>query len=595
MQLFRSGDGIGFQNSPVIMLEDSRVAHGAKELAAARRAALGLIWAAILFSFVVNALMLTGPLYMLQVYDRVLGSRSEETLVALTILMVGLFFAMGVLEYARTRVMAIVGARFQDRLDRRVFSASMDISAATPNDAAAVVAQRDLEAIRSFLASPVVLALMDLPWTPFFSAAVFIFHPMLGWLAVGGGAFLICLTLLNQVLSRNAQIDAGQASVQSERFSDQLKNEAETMQALGMSGAGFDRWQVSRHLALRKAIAAAGVVGAFGSITKTFRLFLQSAMLGLGAWLVLRGELTSGAMIATSILMGRALAPIETIVGQWSLAQRANQAWRRLSVLLSRVPPAPPRTALPRPRALLEVEALTVGPPGEPGAILRMLSFRLEPGQAVGVIGPSGAGKSTLAKALTGIWRPLSGKIRLDGATLDQYDPDVLGRLLGYLPQRITLFDGTIADNIARLDPQADSARIVEAARKADAHDMIVKLPQGYDTRVTATGGRLSGGQIQRIGLARALYGDPVLLILDEPNSNLDNDGSAAMNAAIRKLKAEGKSVLIMAHRPAAIQECDLLLVVEDGLRKGFGTRDEVLRELIRNHKEIIKPASGAA
>ncbi len=539
--------------------------------------------------------MLTGPLYMLQVYDRVLGSRSEETLVALTVLMVGLFLAMGVLEFTRTRVMAIVGARFQDRLDRRVFSASLQVSALAPNDAAAVVAQRDLEAVRSFLASPVVLALMDLPWAPFFCAAVFIFHPFLGWLAFGGGALLVCLTLLNQILSRGAQIEAGQASVQSERFSDQLKSEAETMQALGMSGAGFDRWQVSRRLALQKAIAGAGVIGIFGSITKTFRLFLQSAMLGMGAWLVLQGELTSGAMIASSILMGRALAPIETIVGQWSLAQRAHEAWKRLSTLLSRVPQSVPRTALPRPRALLDVESLSVGAPGEPGAILRMLSFRLEPGQAIGVIGASGAGKSTLARALTGVWRPLAGKIRLDGATLDQYEPDTLGRLLGYLPQRITLFDGTIADNIARLDPQPDSERVVAAARKADAHSMILKLPDGYDTRVSAAGSRLSGGQIQRIGLARALYGDPVLLILDEPNSNLDNDGSAAVNAAIRAMKAEGKSVLIMAHRPAAIQECDLLLVLEDGVRKGFGPRDQVLRELVRNHTEILKPAVGAS
>lgn len=573
-------------------MDESRVSKRSRELVEARHEASGLIWAAILFSCVVNALMLTGPLYMLQVYDRVLGSGSEETLVALSILVVALFLAMGVLEFARTRVMAIVGARFQEKLDRRVFSASMQVSAIAPNDAGAVVAQRDLEAIRSFLASPVVLAMMDLPWTPLFIAAVFIFHPFLGWLAVGGGALLVAITWLNQVLSRQPQIDAGQASVQSERFSDQLKNEAETLKALGMSDAGFDRWQLSRRRALQQAIAAAGVIGVFGSTTKTFRLFLQSAMLGLGAWLVLQGELTAGAMIASSILMGRALAPVEMVVGQWPVAQRANEAWHRLSNLLARVPQAQPRTALPRPRALLEVESLTVGPPGEPGAILRMVSFRLEPGQAVGVIGPSGSGKSTLAKALTGVWRPLGGKIRLDGATLDQYDPDVLGRLLGYLPQRITLFDGTIADNIARLDPQPDSERIVAAAKKADAHDMIVKLPNGYDTRISAAGGRLSGGQIQRIGLARALYGDPVLLILDEPNSNLDNDGSAAVNAAIRTMKAEGKSVLIMAHRPAAIQECDLLLVLEDGVRKGFGPRDQVLRELVRNHTDILKSSA---
>lgn len=569
-------------------MNDARTADGLLELRAVRRDATGLISAVALFTLVVNLLMLTGPLYMLQVYDRVLGSRSEETLVALSILVLALFLAMGLLDYARNRIMAIVAARFQDRLDRRVFSAAMQVAAVAPNDAEAVTAQRDLEAVRTFLASPMLLALMDLPLTPLFFAAAFVFHPLLGWLALGGGAVLVGMTLLNQLLSRRPQAEAGRAAVTSERLSDQLKNEAETLQALGMREAGFDRWHVSRHGALRTAIAAGGVVGAFGSITRTFRLFLQSAMLGLGAWLVLQGELTAGAMIASSILLGRALAPIEAVVGQWPLAQRSREGWRRLAVLLSRVPPAQPRTALPRPRALVEVDGLTVGPPGDPGLILRMVSFRVEPGQAVGVIGASGSGKSTLAKALTGVWRPRSGTIRLDGATLDQYDPDLLGRLIGYLPQRITLFDGTIADNIARLDPQPDSARVVAAARKADAHDMIVRLPDGYDTRVSAAGNRLSGGQIQRIGLARALYGDPVLLILDEPNSNLDSDGSAAVNAAIRAMKAEGKSVLIMAHRPAAIQECDLLLVLDAGQRRGFGPRNQVLRGLVRNHNTLI-------
>lgn len=567
---------------------------GAKELGAVRRESAGLILSVVLFSFMVNVLMLTGPLYMLQVYDRVLGSGSTETLTALSILVVGLFLAMGVLDFVRGRVMAIVGARFQDRLDRRVFSAAMQIAAVAPNDKEAAIAQRDLEAIRSFLASPVLLALMDMPWAPFFMAAVFVFHPYLGWLAVAGSAVLVAVTWLNQTLSRRPQAESGQASAQSERFSDQMKTEAETLQALGMSGAGFDRWQVTRQKALRQAIVAAGVTGAFGTITKTFRLFLQSAMLGLGAWLVLQNQLSSGAMVASSILMGRALAPIELVVGQWSLVHRYAEAWQRLSLLLSRVPEAIVRTALPRPRAILEVDALTVAPPGEQTPILRMVSFRLDPGQAVGVIGTSGAGKSTLARALTGVWRPLSGKIRLDGATLDQYDPDMLGRLIGYLPQRITLFDGTIADNIARLDPKADDACIVAAAKKADAHDMIVKLPKGYDTQISAAGGRLSGGQIQRIGLARALYGDPVLLILDEPNSNLDNEGSVAVNTAIRTMKAEGKAVLIMAHRPAAIQECDLLLVLEDGLRKGFGPRDQVLRDLVRNHTDILKTPTPA-
>jgi len=271
--------------------------------------------------------------------------------------------------------------------------------------------------------------------------------------------------------------------------------------------------------------------------------------------------------------------------------QRSQEGWARLAELFSRQPEEPGHTALPRPRAVLEAQNLTVVPPGENHATLRMINFRLEPGQALGVIGPSGSGKSTLARALIGAWRPAGGKVRLDGASLDQYDPDVLGSYIGYLPQRVTLFEGTIAENIARLQGNPDGLKVVEAAKKAAAHDMIVRLPDGYDTRVSALGGRLSGGQIQRIGLARALYGDPVIVVLDEPNSNLDNEGSMALNDAIKQTKAAGCAVLIMAHRPAAIQECDLLLVVEDGLRRAFGPRDQVLREMVKNHTEIAKSA----
>jgi ATP-binding cassette subfamily C protein len=297
-------------------------------------------------------------------------------------------------------------------------------------------------------------------------------------------------------------------------------------------------------------------------------------------------------MIAGSILMGRALQPIEIVVGQWAIVTRAREANRRLAELLSHVPAEPTRLALPTPKAVLEAQNLTVIPPGDTQAVLRAVTFRLEPGQAMGVIGPSGAGKSTLARALIGVWKPAGGKVRLDGATLDQYDPDVLGGYIGYLPQRIALFDGTIAENISRLNAHADAGMVVDAAKRAAAHEMIVKLPDGYDTRISQIGGRLSGGQIQRIGLARALFGNPVILILDEPNSNLDNDGTIALNTAIRSTKEAGGAVLIMAHRPAAIQECDLLLVLEDGMRRAFGPRDAVLREMVKNHTQIAHSAT---
>lgn len=563
---------------------------GRDELRKARSAG-GLFWAVAIFSVFVNLLLLTGPLYMLQVYDRVLGSRSEETLIALTLLITFLFLAMGILDHVRGRVMGRIAARFQSRLDRRVFEASVRRLSVLPNDQLALPATRDLEAVQRLLASPVLLALFDIPWTPLFVAAIFVFHPWLGWLSLAGGAIIIGLALLNQWATRGPQMRLNAAQSQAERTADTLRTEAETVQALGMSGAGFARWNRQRSEALARSTDAGDVSGAFTVTSRTFRLFLQSAVLGLGAWLVLRGELTPGAMIAASILLGRALAPVEQSVGQWPMVQRAQEGWQRLSALLTVQPAEGQRTELPRPKASLDVSGLSVVPPGEQVAVLRGVSFRLEPGQALGVIGPSGSGKSSLARAITGVWRPTAGKIRLDGATLDQYPPDTLGALIGYLPQRVALFDGTIADNIARLSPEPDSARIVAAAQAAAAHDMILRLPDGYDSRVSSLGGRLSGGQIQRIGLARALYGDPVLLVLDEPNSNLDNEGSQALNIAIRALKARGGSVLIMAHRPAAIQECDVLLVMQDGTRAAFGPRDQVLRDMVKNHTEIVRQA----
>lgn len=560
------------------------------ELAQQRRANSGLLWSILLFSMFTNLLMLTGPLYMLQVYDRVLGSRSEETLLALSLLVTFLFVMMGVLDYVRGRVAARVGARLQDGLDSRVFGAALTRAR---REGGPQTGLQDLEAVQRLLSTPAFLAIFDIPWTPIFLAAIFIFHPWLGWLALAGGALLIVITLINQATTRAPLKASGQATMRADRMAGQLQSEAELIRSLGMQGAAFRRWRGQRETALGESIRSSDRVGGFTTLTKTLRLFLQSAMLGLGAYLVLQAELTAGAMIAGSILLGRALAPIELAIGQWAMIQRAREGWANLRTLLADTPPEPQRLPLPRPEARLDVHQLAVVPPGESQATLRMVSFRVEPGQAVGVIGQSGAGKSTLAKALTGVWSPAAGQIRLDGATLDQYDPDVLGSLVGYLPQTVTLFDGTIAENIARLSANPDPDAVVAAARKAAAHDLILNQPKGYDTQVTAVGSRLSGGQIQRIGLARALYGDPVLLVLDEPNSNLDNDGSEALNQAIREMKSDGRSVLIMAHRPAAIRECDMLLVLDGGMPKAFGPRDEVLKKTVQNHAQIA--AGGTA
>ncbi|MBY0349684.1 type I secretion system permease/ATPase [Tabrizicola sp.] len=565
---------------------------GRFELRAARAASRQAVFTAFLFSALVNVLMLTAPLYMLQVYDRVLVSRSEETLLALSLLMAFLFVIMGVLDHARGRITARVGARLQEALDARVLSAAFRRLTVAPQDTAALAAQKDLDAIARFWASPVLLALFDAPWAPVFIAAIFVFQPWLGALALAGGLVILVLSLANQHATDRPLQAANLAGLAAERQAENLKQEAELVQSLGMAAAAFARLKTRRDAALDAGLAAADSAGRYSVAIRTFRLFLQSAMLGLAAWLVLRQELSAGAMIAASILTGRALQPVEQAVGQWAVLSRARQAGTRLAGLLASVPPLPTRTDLPRPKALVEVQGLTVVPPGAAAPVLRNLSFTLPPGRALGVIGPSGSGKSSLARALSGVWHPAAGRIRLAGATLDQYDPDRLGSYIGYLPQRVTLFDGTIAENIARLHAGADAGRIVAAARAAAAHQMILKLPNGYDTQVATMGSRLSGGQIQRIGLARALYGDPVLLILDEPNSNLDNDGSIALNSAIRTAKARGASVLIMAHRPAAIQECDLLLVLQDGAAAAFGPRDTVLREAVRNAGDIARAAA---
>ena len=566
--------------------------NGYEELRRVRRQSRGLYWFTGIFSFFVNLLMLTGPLYMMQVYDRVLGSRSEATLLALSLLVVFLYGMMGLLDYARGRIMARVGARFQSALDKRVFDAMIRRSAVA-QDQAAQTGLSDLEAVQRLIASPVLTAGFDLPWTPVFLAGIALFHPWLGLLALAGGAVLVVIAIFNQVFTRAPMQKANMTGHKANLMSEEIRNEAEMIQSMGMRGASFERWKQARDAALTDSVTANDTGGGFTTLTKTLRLFLQSAMLGLGAYLVLQNEVTPGAMIAGSILMGRALAPIELGLGQWALVQRAMKGWHSLAELLDKVPEEDERTALPKPKALLEVQGMAIVPPGSNTPLLRNVNFRVQPGQAIGVIGPSGSGKSTLARALTGVWRPAAGSVRLDGAALDQYAPDVLGGHIGYLPQRVQVFDGTIAQNIARLQQQPDAEKVVEAARKAAAHEMILKLPEGYDTRVNASGGRLSGGQMQRVGLARALYADPVIVILDEPNSNLDNEGSIALNQAIKQIKAEGRSVLIMAHRPAAIQECDMLLVIDKGTQTAFGPKDKVLQEMVANHQNI-RQATGA-
>lgn len=546
------------------------------ELIKARNAGLHFVGIAFLFSVFVNILMLTGPLFMLQVYDRVLASHSKETLAALFILVGFLYLLMALLDYARGRVVARFGAMFQAKLDDRVFRATLKLAA--HQNAKPSLALRHLENIQQLFASPVFLALLDLPWSPLFFAAIFIFHPMLGWLALGGAGLLIAIAITNQILTSKRVANAQSLSQKAHGFADQARLSHEIVQSQGMITTIADRWKHQREDAQREVLSSSDWTGSFTAFTKSLRLFLQSSMLAVGAYYVLAGEMTGGAMIAGSILLGRALAPIEQSLGQWALVQRARQAWTSLSDMLERLPADTAVTSLPVPAAELIANNLMIAPPGTRSPTLSGTSFQLKPGQALGVIGRSGSGKSTLARALLGLWPVLNGEVRLGGATLNQYDPDELGRHIGYLPQKISLFDGTIAENIARMANDADDAAIVDAAKRANAHDMILSLSDGYNTVISGSDCQLSGGQQQRIALARALYGDPVLLILDEPNSALDADGSRALNEAVRSFKAADKSVIVMTHRPNAISECDDLLILDKGKVTAYGPRDEVLK-----------------
>ena len=568
------------------MQENSNFPTGLRELRSIRNESSTLFYFVGMLSVFVNLLMLTGPIFMLQIYDRVLGSRSEETLVALSVLVVFLYALQGVLDWVRANVMARVGARFQARLDERVFRAVIKQAIQTGDRNQPSSELRDLEAIQRFYSSPVLFSIFDMPFTPLFAALIFVFHPILGWVALSGGAFLIMITLLNQSLTRKRQAESSMASAQASSFAADIRNDAESVIGMGMQSAVSTRWQAFRDEALTTGVATSDRTGFFTTLTKTFRLFLQSAMLGIGAYLVLQNEMTAGAMIAGSILLGRSLAPIEQALGSWPIVQMALSGWKSLSRILESVPEIKVKTELPRPKAHLAVQGLAVVPAGEDRAALRGVSFEVTPGQAMGVIGQSASGKSTLARAITGIWPVAAGRVSLGGASLDQYDPEVLGGYIGYLPQSVTLFKGTIAENIARLSVNPNSEEVVAAARLAGAHDMITTLPEGYDTLIS-NGAGLSGGQRQMIGLARALYGTPLVLVLDEPNSNLDSVGTNALNAAVREIKKRGGSVVIIAHRPAAITECDTLLMLENGSQKAFGPRDEVLQAQVKNVSQI--------
>jgi ATP-binding cassette subfamily C protein len=553
-----------------------------------------LLISVVIFSFFVNVLVLTAPMYMSQVYDRVLNSRSLATLVALTLLMTFLFIIMGCLDYVRSRVLIRIGARFQDELDEAVFGAEINTLRRTGGLGKNHDSINDVNTVLQLFSSPVMTAIFDVPATPIFLIIAFIFHPWLGVLVLTGGTILIAITVLNQKISQNLTEVSHSDAFLTDKFSARMRSENQMIGALGMTDNARTRWVQLRRSLRQSSLRVSDLQGRFMVLSKTFRQFLQSAMLGLGAYLSLQGEVSGGTMMAGSLLLGRALAPIDMAIGQWALLQKGVMAWRSLAEQLSEGDMTATKTTLPDPEAFVQAQNIIVIPPGKNLATLMNVSFELKPGTAMGIIGSSGAGKSTLAHIMTGANPPTRGTVRLGGPSLEHYSTEARSRYIGYLPQRVQLFDGSITENIARLSPSPDDAKVVEAAKVAGAHELILSFDDGYDTMISATNSQLSGGQIQRICLARALYGNPMLLILDEPNSNLDHEGTNALNLAIAAVKKRGGVVIITAHRPTIIQKCDKLLVLDGGHVSDFGDRDDVLKKTVKNSQQINNLHSGA-
>jgi len=538
-------------------------------------------WSVALFSVVVNLLMLAGPLYMLQVYDRVLASHSIATLIALSALLCGAFALQATIDLIRTRVVTRSAGFLDEHLSAVVHKAVIRLSATGRQTGEAPEPVRDLDQIRTFLTGQGPIAIVDLPWIPVFLLICGLIHPWLGILALFGGILLAGATLLTDRTSRTPAREADQAARARSAMLEADRRNSETTIAMGLETALSQRWLALNTGYLAATGRSSDVIGFFSSLSKVTRMMLQSAALGLGAYLVIGHELMPGAMIASSIMMARALAPIETAIANWRGFVAARDSVGRLTRVLSRVGVDPIRTALPRPRRSLVAESVCVSPPEGEAATIRGISFTLAAGEAMGIIGPSGSGKTSLARALVGIWRPMQGAVRVDGAALEHWPPEIIGPDLGYLSQAVDLFDGAVAENIARMAVEPDDNAIVRAARAAGAHEMILRLPSGYDTRIGRGGAILSAGQRQRVALARALYGDPFLIVLDEPNANLDGNGEAALLQAVRDAKARGAIVILIAHRAAMLAVCDKVLVLRDGLQLAFGPCHEILRNIV--------------
>ena len=541
------------------------------------------------FSAVINLLMLAPALYMLQVYDRVLASGNHMTLAMLTLMVLGLYAFMGLLEWVRSLVVIRLGAQIDQQLGARIYDATFDASLRVGRGSSAQPLN-DLTSLRQFATGNALFALFDAPWFPLYLAVLFLFHPWLGWLALGGAALLLALTWVNQWLTRAPLAEAGLLAIQATQAAGSHLRNAEATEAMGMLARLRQRWQGEHGRFLHLQNRASEQGAAFSAAAKGVRLALQSLMLGLGALLAVDGQITAGMMIAGSILAGRVLAPLDQLINAWKQWSGAQQAYRRLYDLLRAQPPRASGMSLPAPRGALRVEQLSACAPGSRTPVLAGVSFALEPGQRLVVLGPSGCGKSSLARLLVAAQMPLAGKVRLDGADLQQWDKDALGPHLGYLPQDVQLFAGSIAENIARF-AEVEADKVVAAAQMAGVHELILRLPQGYDTRLGEGGAGLSGGQKQRIGLARAVYGLPSLIVLDEPDANLDEAGEQALLAALDRLREQGRTLVLVSHRPALLKGADQLLLLRGGQMQAFGPASRVLQEL----QQAARPAAQSA
>ncbi|PTR14811.1 ATP-binding cassette subfamily C exporter for protease/lipase [Nitrosospira sp. Nsp2] len=544
------------------------------------------------FSAIINLLLLVPALYMLQVYDRVLASRNETTLLMLTLMVVGAYLLMGSLEFVRSFVLIRVGAQFDMRMNKRVYAAAFEQNLKRGGGNAGQALQ-DLTNIRQFLTGQGLFAFFDAPWFPVYLMVIFLFNPLLGFFALGGTVILVALAFLNERISKKPLTEASTMAVASSNLATNNLRNAEVIAAMGMLPNLMSRWFGLHSRFLQLQAEASEKAGTIAAVTKFVRMSLQSLILGLGALLVLDGKITPGIMIVASILMGRALSPVEQLISGWKNWSGARSAYQRLSDLLEANPMREPGMSLPKPSGKLSAEAVTAGPPGATRPVLRNLSFSIAPGDVLGIIGPSGAGKSTLARLLVGIWPTMAGKVRLDGADIYQWNKDELGPYIGYLPQDIELFAGTVSENIARFG-EVDSEKVVIAAQRAGVHEMILRFPQGYDTPLGEDGAGLAGGQKQRLGLARAIYGDPSLIVLDEPNSNLDETGELALIGAINDLRSRGKTIVMITHRESTLGTTTRLLVLRDGVAQLFGPSEQVKRELVRMSQQLPKQVENA-